>query len=104
MTRQRLNTDSFRVIRKGSYHLPIVLLLATGTLNAAEDDANGTQAMPNLEFLEFLGSFATEEGEWIDPNSLLEDEFSALLDAYSDRANAATQQTDDLTNQDADND
>ncbi len=28
------------------------------------------QTPPSLEFLEFLGEFETEEGEWIDPEEL----------------------------------
>lgn len=40
-------------------------------------------ALPDLEFLEFLGQFETDSGQWIDPNSLLSEEFGELLDAAS---------------------
>ena len=88
----------------GGCFLPALLLLMSGSLQAAENSASDPQPIPNLELLEFLGSFATEAGEWIDPDSLLEDEFSALLDAYSNRAVNAEQTTDDSDNQDSAND
>lgn len=36
-------------------------------------------AQPDLEFLEFLGQFETDDGQWIDPGSLLAEEFDDLL-------------------------
>ena len=46
---------------------------------AAEDEPG--EVTPDLEFLEFLGQFETDSGEWMDPNSLLTEEFTELLDA-----------------------
>jgi hypothetical protein len=43
------------------------------------------QDLPDLELLQFLGEFETDEGEWIEPELLLESEFSQLLDALSAR-------------------
>ena len=37
--------------------------------HAAENLQN--DAAPDLEFLEFLGQFETDSGEWIDPDSLI---------------------------------
>ncbi|MFK7864768.1 MAG: hypothetical protein AB8B95_11145 [Pseudohongiellaceae bacterium] len=48
-------------------------------LQAAEDASTDIE-MPDLELLEFLGQFATDEGEWLDPDSLLSDEFGELLE------------------------
>lgn len=104
MTRQHAQSTNVGVVKPDGRYLPLVLLLAAAGVNAADNPEPDGQAVPNLELLEFLGSFATEEGQWIDPNSLLEDEFSALLDAYADRGSADSQQTDDMANQDADND
>ncbi len=61
-------------------------LLLLGMLSAgygAEQETDGVEGpvMPDLEFLEFLGQFETDEGEWIDPGSLLTKEFTDLLDA-----------------------
>lgn len=39
---------------------------------------------PDLEFLEFLGQFETDAGEWIDPDSLLTEEFTELLEASTE--------------------
>lgn len=36
---------------------------------------------PDLEFLEFLGSFETKSGEWIDPTELMQPEFLELLNS-----------------------
>lgn len=50
---------------------------AHGTGNEqVEQKATNT---PDLEFLEFLGQFETDAGEWIDPESLLTEEFDDLL-------------------------
>ncbi len=34
---------------------------------------------PDLELLEFLGSFETDEGEWIPPENFLTEDFQELL-------------------------
>ncbi|QPJ63770.1 MAG: hypothetical protein G3M70_09120 [Candidatus Nitronauta litoralis] len=31
---------------------------------------NGSDVVPSLELLEYLGEFETEDGEWIDPEEL----------------------------------
>jgi hypothetical protein len=60
------------------------------TIEAAEEissqsDAENPQELeaPDLEFLEFLGKFETEAGEWIGPESLLSEGFQELLEASS---------------------
>ncbi len=50
-----------------------------GAENEQTNEQNGN--LPDLEFLEFLGQFETDEGEWIDPGSLLADEFIDFLNA-----------------------
>jgi len=49
---------------------------------AAENEQS--EMAPDLEFLEFLGQFETDAGEWIDPDSLLTEEFAELLDASTE--------------------
>jgi len=83
-----------------------VLLLAcvTGALpntHAAENEQN--EDVPDLGFLEFLGQFETDAGEWIDPDSLLTEEFTELLDASTgadsgDNSSNDSSDTDDATN------
>jgi len=46
-----------------------------------------------MELLEFLGQFETDAGEWIDPDSLLAEEFTDLLDATTE-ADAASDSSD----------
>jgi len=42
---------------------------------------------PDLELLEFLGSWETESGEWIDPNLFLEEEMQQLLESAEQTEN-----------------
>ena len=62
---------------------------------AAENEQS--EDAPDLEFLEFLGQFETDAGEWIDPDSLLTEEFTELLDA-STEANSDDNSSDDSAN------
>ena len=61
----------------------LFLLGSVSNAFAAEEDSNPEEILevPSLEFLEFLGSFETDEGEWIDPESLMMEEFGELLEA-----------------------
>lgn len=55
--------------------------LMTTIANAAEEEGS-TQTeplVPDIELLEFLGTFQTESGEWIDPEMLLNDDFDELF-------------------------
>ena len=63
--------------------LGLLLLSMLSTGYGAEQETDGVEgpAIPDLEFLEFLGQFETDEGEWIDPGSLLAEAFTDLLDA-----------------------
>lgn len=83
-----------------------VLLFAcvTGALSnthAAQNEQS--EDVPDLEFIEFLGQFETDAGEWIDPDSLLTGEFTELLDASieadsDDNSSNDSSNTDDATN------
>ena len=63
--------------------LGLVLISFINSAFGAEQEPNTTAGpeMPDLEFLEFLGQFETDEGEWMDPSSLMADEFTVLLNA-----------------------
>lgn len=56
------------------------LAMLPGALGAAENNPRFQPQLPDLELLEFLGTFATDEGEWIDPDSLLDNNIGGLLD------------------------
>lgn len=78
--------------------LGFCLLSAGAPLKAAEEDSAETE-MPDLEMLEFLGQFATDEGEWLDPDSLLSDEFGLLLeDAIEQQQQESENNTDNGNN------
>lgn len=55
-------------------------LLGFFTTAWGAENENAEQ-LPDLEFLEFLGQFETDSGQWIDPGSLLTEEFGGLIDA-----------------------
>ena len=42
--------------------------------------AEGEDDPPSLDFLEFLGQWETDEGEWISPEDLANDDFVELID------------------------
>ncbi|MFT7470814.1 MAG: hypothetical protein ACI8XU_000707 [Kiritimatiellia bacterium] len=82
----------------------LLFACVTGALSnthAAENEQ--IEDVPDLEFLEFLGQFETDAGEWIDPDSLLTEGFTELLDASSeadsdDSSSSDSSNTDDATN------
>lgn len=73
----------------------LCLLSSVYPAYGAENESDNTEAeLPDLEMLEFLGQFATETGDWIDPDSLISDEFLQLLDAVSESNNADADNTE----------
>ncbi len=84
----------------------LVVACISGLLSnthAAENEQTEAQsaAIPDLEFLEFLGQFETDAGEWMDPDSLLTEEFTELLDVST---NAGLDQENNLDSDDNAND
>ena len=53
--------------------------------------AEEEQTIPDLEFLEFLGSFATDDGKWIDP---MEIEKVSLTNEHLSDSNSNTEEQD----------
>lgn len=69
-----------------------IIALCIGSLipviHGAENEVTVEVEMtqPDLEFLEFLGQFETDDGQWIDPGSLLSEEFEDLLNVAENSA------------------
>ena len=61
----------------------ICLLGLISTVQGADNETDtSTEAnLPDLEFLEFLGQFETDDGEWVAPGILMAEEFEVLLEA-----------------------
>lgn len=59
-----------------------------------EDSDQQDLNLPDLELLEFLGQFETDSGQWLDPGSLLTEEFGELLDAITTPAPNSDTRTD----------
>jgi len=61
----------------------LVLMLISPLIAADEtDDETGV----SLEMLEFLGEWETDEGEWIDPDSLDNEVFAELTETVNDES------------------
>ena len=73
--------------------------MAGALSNTYAAEIEQSEDAPDLEFLEFLGQFETDAGEWIDPDSLLTEEFTELLET-STEANSSndSSNTDTVTN------
>lgn len=76
--------------------LAVCLLGLFSSAQGAENEQESQAVAPDLEFLEFLGQFETDGGEWVGPDNLLGEEFNALF-------NAATQ-IDSAPNDNSSND
>ncbi len=80
----------FTHVSKGVYDLGLTekacalcLLGLLSTAHGAENEHGPEQSLelPDLEFLEFLGQFETDAGEWIEPISLMGEDYTFLLNA-----------------------
>jgi hypothetical protein len=60
----------------------IVLAAVCGVLLAGEPAEDPAEEPADLELIEFLGSFTTDDGEWVDPLGMLGDDM--YLDAARD--------------------
>lgn len=60
----------------------VYLIASSQQVRAAENNGDSsTSDRPELEFLEFLGQFETDQGDWVPPNVLMMEEFETLLEA-----------------------
>ncbi len=71
--------------------LGLYLLTWSSIANAAENESQAAlDDQPNLEILEFLGQFETDQGSWIAPGELMLEEFEILLRAASNEESEPT--------------
>jgi len=86
-----------------------MLLTCPSVGSAAENQQSVDDLdLPSLEMLEFLGSFETDSGEWINPGELMQPEFEQLLDSIENSSGHASeivdQETDSQSNETEDGD
>ncbi|MCB1672336.1 MAG: hypothetical protein R3F41_03285 [Gammaproteobacteria bacterium] len=55
----------------------MLFALPAGPVSAEEENGGNS---PDPSFLEFLGSFETDAGEWIAPGEIMQPEFEQLLE------------------------
>lgn len=60
---------------------------ATPAPTSESQAARVQEVAPSIEFLEFLGQWETDEGEWIAPEELADDAFAQLLEAAFETEN-----------------
>jgi hypothetical protein len=65
------------------WSLSLMLFMATG-MAMAEKSSGGTDELPSMELLEFLGGFETPEGEWLDPMMLAKERESRRDEVVQD--------------------
>lgn len=90
-------TERHRCSRKS---LGIALALV-GTSTAVAQELDSLE--PDLELLEFLGSFETDEGEWIPPENFLTEDFQELLNLAARMDEISGNAGNDDTDQNAEN-
>jgi hypothetical protein len=58
-----------------------ILLCSISSLYAEEIASDGvSKKMPSMDFLEFLGEWETIQGEWLDPETLEDEEIEKLIE------------------------
>ena len=74
----------------------LLIALPAGALAAQQSSTR-----PSAELLEFLGSFETDSGEWIDPIELLGEGFEEALEAMEEEQSTSdnSSQNDDQANE-----
>ncbi|GJM17713.1 MAG: hypothetical protein DHS20C13_30400 [Thermodesulfobacteriota bacterium] len=45
------------------------------------EELNNSDNFPAIDFLEFLGEWSTDEGDWIDPENLENEDIGKLIEA-----------------------
>lgn len=93
-----------RTLQSISERSLLLVCMATIASNSHAAENEPIESAPDLEFLEFLGQFETDAGEWIDPDSLLTEEFSGLLEASTEAETESNSTTDSSNDDDATND
>lgn len=58
------------------FRLSLMLMALYSSMLVAQEVAK--DEMPVLDFIEFLGEWETEEGEWIDPNEFETEDYAEL--------------------------
>ncbi len=75
----------------------LIIAFWSTSIHATDNDADNSETfeLPDLELIEFLGQWETDDGEWIDPNSLAGNEFAGLLNASTNDSDGGNEDTDD---------
>ncbi len=58
-----------------------VLFFICSITSLFADEQIDSETIPSIDFLEFIGEWETEQGEWIDPLELENEEMGKLIEA-----------------------
>lgn len=62
-------------------------ILICSTSSSFAEEQNNSDSSPTMEFLEFLGEWETDEGDWIDPEDLGNDDIGKLIEVIIETDN-----------------
>ncbi len=88
---------------KSNSLLGLFLIAICSGSQAAENEEN-SQSLPDLEFLEFLGQFETDDGDWIEPSSLMANELDTLLEMATQISDPQSTDAESLETEESDSD
>jgi len=78
-----MNGSKKMVYKVSAYYM--LLLISMPSLFA--DEQTNTEVIPTIDFLEFLGDWETEEGEWLDPMEFENEELGQLIETTNETKN-----------------
>lgn len=70
-----------------NYRLSLMVMIMTSLPSLIIAEEQTVEELPSIGFLEFLGDWESDQGEWIDPNVFDEDIFAELPDNKSEEDN-----------------
>lgn len=62
-------------------------ILIYSTSPSFSEEKNNSDSLPSMEFLEFLGEWETDEGEWVDPEYLDNEAIGKLIEVMKETNN-----------------
>ncbi len=63
----------------------LFLLLHCSMSSSFAEEQIADEIMPSMAFLEFIGEWETDEGEWVDPLDLEREETGKLIETISEK-------------------
>ena len=62
-------------------------ILICSTSSAFAEEQNNSDSVPSMAFLEYLGEWTSDDGDWIDPEDLDNDDIGKFIEAIIETDN-----------------